>query len=128
MGNGALAPIGPVLGPDDWTPGTYTSSVTQADVSFTQYQVTYNGDIPVCDGTAAGFAPGGTANYSGFAYGLYRYDVPGNCGGSRDFGFYFLLAGPGRIPEWTSLLSGGAWPPGIDYPNTFTIVNTFVPV
>ena len=130
MEGGALAPGGPIPGPDDWAPGTYTSNLTLASGNFTQYNKVFQGGIPVCadpPNTSVGFAAGGSTTFDGFAYGLYRYDNPGDCGGSKDFGWYFLLARPGFNPVWTSLGSGGT-PPGIIYPMGFTIVNTFVPI
>ena len=129
MEGGALAPGGPIPGPDDWAPGTYTSILTLASGNFTQYNKVLQGGIFVCPdppNTSVGFAAGGSTTFNGFAYGLYRYDNPGDCGGSKDFGWYFLLARPGFNPVWTFLGSGGV-SAGIIYPMGFTIVNTFVP-
>ena len=130
MEGGALAPGGPIPGPDDWAPGTYTSILTLASGNFTQYNKVLQGGIFVCPdppNTSVGFAAGGSTTFNGFAYGLYRYDNPGDCGGSKDFGWYFLLARPGFNPVWTFLGSGGV-SAGIIYPMGFTIVNTFVPI
>jgi hypothetical protein len=130
MEGGAAAPGGAIPGPDDWTPGTYTSTVTRISGDFTQYNKVFQGGIPVCPqtpNTSVGFDAGGTTSFDGFAYGLYRYDVPGDCGGSKDFGWWFLLARPGFNPVWTSLGSGGQ-DAGIIFPMGYTIVNTFVPV
>jgi len=130
MEGGAAAPGGAIPGPDDWAPGTYTSTLTLASGNFTQYNKVLQGGIYVCPNppdTSVGFANGGTVSYGGFAYGLYRYDNPGECGGSKDFGWFFLLAQPGFNPVWIGLGSGGQ-DPGIIYPMGWSISNTFVPV
>ena len=130
MEGGALAPGGPIPGPDDWAPGIYTSTLTRPSGNFTQYNKVLQDGIYVCPNppnTSVGFAAAGSSTFSGFAYGLYRYDVPGDCGGSKDFGWYFLLARPGFNPVWTGPSSGGVTA-GIIYPMGWTIVNTFVPV
>jgi hypothetical protein len=124
MQGGVPAPGG--LIPTEWAPGTYTSALTLPNGTFTQFNQQIQSGVLVCTDTSTGSITGGTTTYNGFGYGLYRYDIPGDCGGSKSFGWYFLLAQPGFNPVWTSLGSGGV-DAGIIYPVSWTIVNTFVP-
>jgi hypothetical protein len=122
MPEGNSAPGGRIPGPHDWAPGSYSSTLTLSSGTVGSYSKVSGGCVLATD-----TRPSGTATISGFVYGLYRYDIPGECGGSASYGWWCLRAVPGFMPVWYSLASGGISAGAIDL-RSWTIANTFVPV